>query len=74
MRPRTNASPKTNITPLATATGVIVFVAWMATFSAPRDSIYAPPASPSPIVQRATPDKAADARPGSIPAPRVGQG
>jgi len=33
MRPKANASQKTNITSLAAATGIIVFVAWMACFS-----------------------------------------
>jgi hypothetical protein len=74
MRANTDTSRKTNITSLATATGVIVFVAWIASFTAPRDSIYAPPASPSPVVQRSTPEPAAEARPAAARAPRVGQG
>jgi len=75
MRPKANASQKTNITSLAAATGIIVFVAWMATFAAPPDSLYAP-APTSLSVEPATHERPVDARRGETPTPtpRVGQG
>lgn len=46
---------RTNITSLAAATGIVVFVAWMASFALPHDSIFTRDLQASPAAASASP-------------------